>query len=66
MARAEGQSRRARTPAERADEAAEVQRRLKQEAAERREAAAAKPRLKGPETGSLRGPGRGAARRRTP
>jgi hypothetical protein len=37
---------RARTPAERAEEAANVQRRLKREAAERREAAAAaKPRV---------------------
>jgi hypothetical protein len=33
---------RAKTPAERAEEAADVQRRLKREAAERREAAAAK------------------------
>ena len=33
---------RARTPAERAEEAADVQRRLKREAAERREAAARK------------------------
>jgi hypothetical protein len=45
MAPAEGSSRRdrwprAKTPAERADEAAEVQRRLKREAAERRAAAA--------------------------
>lgn len=41
-----GQSRRpkAKTPAERADEAADVQRRLKREAAERREAAAGKSR----------------------
>jgi hypothetical protein len=35
---------RAKTPAERAEEAADVQRRLKREAAERREAAAGKPR----------------------
>ena len=39
---------RAKTPAERAEEAADVQRRLKREAAERREAAAAKPRPSGP------------------
>jgi hypothetical protein len=39
---------RAKTPAERAEEAADVQRRLKREAAERREAAAAaKPRPTG-------------------
>ena len=39
---------RGKTPAERADEAAKVQQRLKREAAERRETAAAKPRPGGP------------------
>ena len=39
---------RGKTPAERADEAAKVQQRLKREATERREAAAAKPRPGGP------------------
>lgn len=48
MAQPQGQSRpRAKTPAERAEEAAEVQRRLKQEAADRREAAAGKPKPTG-------------------
>ena len=61
MASAQGPRRRdarpkAKTPAERAEEAASVQRRLKREAAERRNAAArtAKPR------------GRASGRRRTP
>jgi hypothetical protein len=58
MAQPQGQSRpRAKTPAERAEEAAGVQRRLKQEAADRREAAAGKPKP----TGS-----RQAGRRPTP
>jgi hypothetical protein len=53
MARGQGPPRRdgrarARTPAERAEEAADVQRRLKREAAERREAAAAAKRGAGP------------------
>ena len=48
MAQPQGQSRpRAKTPAERAEEAADVQRRLKQEAVERREIAAGKPRPTG-------------------
>jgi hypothetical protein len=60
--------RRARTPEERAEEAAELQRRLKREAAERREAAAAaKPRPSGRrDAGSAPGYGRAAGRRRTP
>jgi hypothetical protein len=58
-----GQQRRprAKTPAERAEEAAEVQRRLKQEAAERREAAAGKPSHSGSS-----GHARASGRRRTP
>jgi hypothetical protein len=47
---------RGKTPAERAEEAADVQRRLKREAAERRESAARQP------TGKARATGR----RRTP
>jgi hypothetical protein len=52
MAPAQGPGRRdarprAKTPAERAEEAAEVQRRLKREAAERREASAADGRSTG-------------------
>jgi len=55
-----GQQRRprAKTPAERADEAADVQRRLKREAAERREAAARNSRPTGQ--------GQTAGRPRTP
>ncbi|HEX2411906.1 MAG TPA: hypothetical protein VHJ39_12125 [Solirubrobacteraceae bacterium] len=52
---------RARTPVERAQEAADVQQRLKREAAERREAAAAKPRPTSPT-----GRGRVMGRRLTP
>ena len=52
---------RAKSPADRADEAAAVQRRLKQEAADRRHAAAAKPRPTG-----FAAHGRAAGRRRTP
>jgi hypothetical protein len=57
-----GQERRprAKTPGERAEEAADVQRRLKREAAERREAAAGKPRASG--SAQVRAGGR----RRTP
>jgi hypothetical protein len=54
---------RAKTPAERADEATAVQRRLKQEAAERRRLAAAAPhRASAKPTGASRA----AGRRRTP
>jgi len=64
-----GQQRRARakTPVERAEEAADVQRRLKREAAERREAAASKatPTERG-RVGSQPGHGRSGGRRRTP
>ncbi len=57
MAQPQGQSRpRAKTPAERAEEAADVQRRLKQEAAERREAAASKPKPTGSPSASGRTP----------
>ena len=64
MALAQGPSRkdgrqRARTPAERAEEAADVQRRLKREAAERRHAAARAGKPSTP-------PGRASGRRRTP
>jgi hypothetical protein len=56
MAQPQGQSRpRAKTPAERAEEAAGVQRRLKQEAADRREAAAAKPAATGSTSGGRAG-----------
>jgi hypothetical protein len=64
-----GQERRprAKTPAERAEEAADVQRRLKRDAAERREAAARKSRpTGGRHAGSPPGQGRTAGRRRTP
>ena len=44
---------RAKTPAERAEEAADVQRRLKREAAERREAAAKQRTAGRPGTGRL-------------
>ena len=58
---------RGKTPAERADEASEVQRRLKQEAAERREAAARKSRpTERRHVGAPPGHGRTAGRRRTP
>jgi hypothetical protein len=57
-----------RTPAERAEELAAIQRRLKQEAAERRETAAAKP--AGPRARDVTGRGRTTTRpvrgRRTP
>jgi hypothetical protein len=64
-----GQERRprAKTPAERADEAADVQRRLKQEAAERRETAARKSKPAGRlHVGSSAGHGRASGRRHTP
>lgn len=55
MAQPQGQGRpRAKTPAERAEEAADVQRRLKREAAERREAAAGKPKPTGTRNTSRR------------
>jgi hypothetical protein len=58
---------RAKTPAERADEAADVQRRLKREAAERREAAARKSApTGGRQVGSSPGRAQAAGRRRTP
>jgi hypothetical protein len=72
MASAQGPGRRegrprAKTPAERAEEAAEVQRRLKREAAERREASAGKQGSAGRrDAGSLPARKTAAARRRTP
>lgn len=72
MAPAQGPMRRegrprAKTPAERADEAAEVQRRLKLEAAERRDASAAKQRSTGrADAGPGPGRRRAGARTRTP
>jgi hypothetical protein len=58
---------RAKTPAERAEEAADVLRRLKREAAERREAAADKSRSAGRRhAGSPSAHERIAGRRRTP
>jgi hypothetical protein len=53
----------AKTPAERAEEAAAVQRRLKREAADRREAAA---KQRPHDSGSRPGRGRASGRRRTP
>jgi hypothetical protein len=64
-----GQDRRprAKTPAERAEEAHDVQRRLKREAAERREAAARKSTpTERRHAATPLGHGRTAARRRTP
>jgi hypothetical protein len=58
---------RAKTPAERAEEAADVQRRLKREAAERRDAAAAREQAKPrSDVGARGGRTHAAARRRTP